>query len=364
MRASATVRGREIAAGPDIVCYNCGVKGHIARACPKERQRKQWCGYCKSSTHTDALCRRKRKDNVKQVADEEQSKENGYAFKASDFQERGWNLRGLMVDTGATLHIVTDIGKFKKFDNTFQSEKHFIELADGTRANDVALRRGDAEVNLVKREGKRVKATLKNALFILTYPQDIFSVKAATTNGASVKFKQGEDELIHESGTRFDIKEHNRLYYLDTVSDESEEGCDSCNGCFDIQTWHEILGHCNYDDVSRLQDVVEGMQIKGKFYKSKLNCEICTQGKFVQSGGREPDARARAALELVHTDLAGPIDPVAKEGFRYTLAFTDDYSGTVSVYFLKAKSDTVKATERYLADVTPYGSVKCIRLEV
>ena len=52
-----------------------------------------------------------------------------------------------------------------------------------------------------------------------------------------------------------------RSYYLDTVSDESEEGCDSCNGCFDIQTWHEILGHCNYDDVSRLQDVVEGMQI-------------------------------------------------------------------------------------------------------
>ena len=75
-----------------------------------------------------------------------------------------------MVDTGATLHIVTDIGKFKKFDNTFQSEKHFIELADGTRANGVALRRGDAEVNLVNREGKRVKATLKNALFIPTYP--------------------------------------------------------------------------------------------------------------------------------------------------------------------------------------------------
>ena len=39
MRASATVRGREIAAGPDIVCYICGVKGHKARACPNEPQR-------------------------------------------------------------------------------------------------------------------------------------------------------------------------------------------------------------------------------------------------------------------------------------------------------------------------------------
>lgn len=31
------------------------------------------------------------------------------------------------------------------------------------------------------------------------------------------------------------------------------------------------------------------------------------------------------------------------------------------MYFLKAKSDTTKATERFLADTAPYGSVKCIR---
>lgn len=361
MKANAAFRGREIATGPDIVCYNCGVKGHIARACPNERQKKQWCGHCKSSTHTDALCRRKRKDNVKQVADEEEC-EHAYAFMASHLQPSGLKQRGLMVDTGATSHIITDIEKFTKFDHTFQPEKHFIELADGTRANGVALKRGDAEVSLMSREGERVKATLRNALFIPTYPQDIFSVKAATTSGASIKFEQGHDELIHESGTKFDIKEHNRLYYLDTVSEsESNEASDFCNGCYDIQTWHEILGHCNYDDVSRLQDVVEGMQIKGKYDKSKLSCEICTQGKFVQSRNREADARAKAALELVHTDLAGPIDPTAKDGFRYALAFTDDYSGTVFVYFLKAKSDTAKATERFLADVTPYGSVKCVR---
>ncbi len=40
-----------------------------------------------------------------------------------------------------------------------------------------------------------------------------------------------------------------------------------------------------------------------------------------------------AALELVHTDLAGPIDPEGKDGFKYALAFTDDYSGAVFVYF-------------------------------
>ena len=75
----------------------------------------------------------------------------------------------------------------------------------------------------------------------------------------------------------------------------------------------------------------------------------------------EPDERAKAALDLVHTDLAGPIEPEAKDGFRYVLSFTDDYTSVVFVYFLKVKSDTAKATEKFIADTAPYGKIKCIR---
>ena len=360
MKVNSTTSGnrwRERGQDSDLTCYSCGQKGHRARACPNERRRgpTQWCSYCKSATHKDVSCRRKKKDNAKQATDTE---EHTFVFKLDEYQMRELKHKGLMVDTGATSHIIRDIGKFKNFDNTFQAEKHVIELADGTRASGVALKRGDAEVYLVDSAGHPIKTTLNKALYIPSYPQDIFSVKAATANGASVNFHQGCDELIHKNGTKFDIKEYNRLYYLNVVNDQNG---DSCNACHDIQTWHEILGHCNYDDVSKLQDVVEGMTIKGKIDKSSLNCEVCIQGKYARSQNRDPDARANAVLKLVHTDLAGPIDPVAKEGFRYAMAFTDDYSGAVFVYFLKSKSDTVKATERFLADSSPYGTVKCIR---
>lgn len=43
------------------------------------------------------------------------------------------------------------------------------------------------------------------------------------------------------------------------------------------------------------------MNIKGKMDKSVLHCDVCIEGKFVQTRNREPDARAK----LVHTDLAG-----------------------------------------------------------
>ncbi|KAK3874235.1 hypothetical protein Pcinc_020808 [Petrolisthes cinctipes] len=84
---------------------------------------------------------------------------------------------------------------------------------------------------------------------------------------------------------------------------------------------------------------------------------------MTQYRNREPDEKATEKLELIHCDLAGPIDPPAREGFKYAITFVDDYSGVIMVYFLKHKSDTVAATERFLADSAPYGHDKKIRTD-
>ena len=87
-----------------------------------------------------------------------------------------------MVDTGAPSHIIKDIERFKNFDDSFQPDKHFIELADGTKMNGVALKRCDAEIYLVNANGNMESVTFKGAIFIPCYPEDIFSVKSATAN--------------------------------------------------------------------------------------------------------------------------------------------------------------------------------------
>ena len=73
------------------------------------------------------------------------------------------------MDCGATAHIINDGSKFSKFDDKFVPEKHYIELADGTPSNNVALNRGDVEIIIKDTTGKYVRATLKNALYIPTY---------------------------------------------------------------------------------------------------------------------------------------------------------------------------------------------------
>lgn len=52
--------------------------------------------------------------------------------------------------------------------------------------------------------------------------------------------------------------------------------------------------------------------------------------------------------------MSGPIDPESRDCYKFVLSFTDDYSSTIFVYFLKSKSDTTVATERFYADTAPY----------
>ena len=65
--------------------------------------------------------------------------------------------------------------------------------------------------------------------------------------------------------------------------------------------------------------------------------------------------------KFLHNDLAGPIKPRAKEGYKYVLNFTDDYSGLTMLYFLKHKSNTLLATTKYLADIVPLQPYKMFK---
>ena len=111
-------------------------------------------------------------------------------------------------------------------------------------------------------------------------------------------------------------------------------------------------------DVRKLQNIVEGMNISNF---DEVECKVCTEGKMCQFRNRSLDERATAPLDFVHRDLAGPIDPAGRDGFKYALSFVDDYSGIITVYFLKCKSDTPEALQQFLADTAPFGRVKRVR---
>ncbi|KAK7895537.1 hypothetical protein WMY93_020862 [Mugilogobius chulae] len=353
----------------DLACWRCGEKGHRKDECSK----KVWCSSCKSTSHTDKACRKKERGSRCAHAQDDGGSRGridvrgtegaDFTFRAQTVdtsksaQQRPIQEKGLIVDTGASSHIINDRSRFKNFDNSFKSERHSMELADGKRTFGLAQGRGDAQVHLIDSNGRRCSVTLKNALYIPSFPQELFSVKCATASGAKLIFDEGKDVLLVPDGTKFNIHVHNRMYYLQTECDES----DVCNVSHDIQTWHEIMGHCNYEDILKLQDVTVGMHIKGTKRRPDKECRVCIEGKFTQMRNRDAVVKVKTPLEQVNTDLAGPVSNESIDGVRYMQSFTDVCTGAVFVYFLRAKSDALQATEKFLADVAPYGTVKCLR---
>ena len=115
------------------------------------------------------------------------------------------------------LHTVIDDSGFIAFDDTFEPENHFIELADGRQSN-VALKRGSVKITLRDTAGKTYYFILNNCLYIPSYPENIFSIKAATLKGSSINFHPNYAELVTENGTAFEIKNEGKLYYLNDVN--------------------------------------------------------------------------------------------------------------------------------------------------
>ena len=89
----------------------------------------------------------------------------------------------------------------------------------------------------------------------------------------------------------------------------------------------------------------------GKFYKSKKSFNEHLRLYPEHKPGGLPTSWKRVSL-------AGPITPESKDGHKYAMVFVDDYSVALGVYFLKNKSDAVRATEQFLADTAQYGTVK------
>ena len=273
----------------NFVCYACGEAGHKANDC-RQSEDDLCCKFCKTSGHSDKACRKQSKEKIKKV-DVNKNTEHSYAFKISDdYCLETDDTEKFLVDCGATTHIVNVESNFIYVDDSFIPEDHYIELADGTRDNNVAKKKGTVEVALTDDNRNVVKVTLENTLFIPTYPQCIFSVQTATQKGAQLTFDGNSAQLISKNSVCFPIKQCGRLYYLYKCSSKAV-----CS--YSLQTWHQILGHCNQSDVLKLENVVSGMKITDK---NNFTCETCILGKQVNIRNKEPDVRANSPFELIH----------------------------------------------------------------
>jgi hypothetical protein len=103
-----------------------------------------------------------------------------------------------------------------------------------------------------------------------------------------------------------------------------------------VMLWHERLGHLNMARLKELDAMVDGMNLK----EVPLHhvCEACIESKHQKTSFPKDEAtRASKLLELVHSDVCGPMKTTFRGGAQYFNTFIDDFSRKTHVYLLKAK---------------------------
>lgn len=110
------------------------------------------------------------------------------------------------------------------------------------------------------------------------------------------------------------------------------------------ELWYARMGHLNRGDLRLVlrQSSTPYRPLTSQELQATPRCPACMAGKQHQkrhSRRRKPSIRSSAIFELVHSDLMEM--PHGKDGSRYVVTFTDDYSRGSWSYALKWKSEAL-----------------------
>ncbi|GAU10225.1 hypothetical protein TSUD_418740, partial [Trifolium subterraneum] len=259
-----------------VKCYNYEKFGHYASECraPSNRKVEEKANYV-----------------------EEISQEDGTLLLAHKDNERGGDNQWYL-DSGASNHMC---GR----------RSMFVELDESVNGN-VAF--GDESKVAVKGKGNvliRLKhgdhQFISNVYYVPNMKTNILSLGQLLEKGYDIQLKNNNIS-IRDHSNKFISKvpmSRNRMFVLNIQNDVAQ----CLKMCYKEESWlwHLRFGHLNFGGLELLS---KKEMVRGLPYINHPNqvCEGCLLGKQVKmSFPKESSSRAQKPLELIHTDVCGPI---------------------------------------------------------
>ena len=99
------------------------------------------------------------------------------------------------------------------------------------------------------------------------------------------------------------------------------------------------MGHINFDNLVKISKKEAVREIPKIAKPANATCKKCHHGKQIEVEFKTKEYSTTNPLELVHTDLCGPMKTKGLEGELYFMLLVDDYTRMTWVCFLKKKSE-------------------------
>lgn len=253
------------------------------------------------------------------------------------------------IDSGCSAHMTYDINSFKSYENI---NERSVEL--GNKETSIVQGKGDVMIHLKVNNSIR-KCILKDVLHVPDLGYQLISVPMITKQNMNVKFFSQQCHILKGSNIVATGSMTGTLYKLDTVKPTSTRSNTALLA--HINLWHERLAHINNDTIQsmRSNNSVTGLSIDTS--KNSSNpCHGCIYGKAHRTIiPKSSSSRTSRTLELIHSDVSGPVETPSIGGSRYFITFIDDFSKWTTVYTMKRKSealDLFKTFHRYAENHT------------
>ena len=83
----------------------------------------------------------------------------------------------------------------------------------------------------------------------------------------------------------------------------------------------------------------------------KAFAKVVPFGKNVKGSFPSSDNRSKKILDLIHSDVCGPMTVASLNGYLYYVLFIDDHSRKTWIYFLKHKDGVLAKFQEFKARV-------------
>jgi len=324
----------------------------------KQRARFKFkCHYCGMTGHKRSECRKLKQESkspgsAKVALNDSQDNRKDFVFMAKEEEINSsmcWFL-----DSGSSEHLATkDVNLINVRKLTPPVNIRVAKSGQILTATEA----GDLKVKVRVNEKIR-KILISGVLSVSGLECNLLSVRKLEMNGFTITFKNGKG-IIHKANMIAAIAYRtDKLYKLHF--DCEMETVNLCEADENPLLWHRRLGHLSSTGLKKLQKQATGIKLKDVEI-SPEPCSICVEGKQTRLPHQTERIRAKCPLQLVHSDLCGPMDTTSYDGKRYLLTFIDDFTHFTIAYTLRTKSEVLRYFKMFQAMAEAHFNLKISR---